>query len=62
MKVWEDLLNAYIEQSEDCELWDCELEETVYSGVIEDVYYTKYANMKVGSFGIENGILVVNIY
>lgn len=57
----EDLAELYIEGSEEVRIWDIEKEENVYTGTFNDVVYTDFAEEEVASFGIENGIIVINI-
>lgn len=57
----EDLAGLYIEGSEEVRIWDIEKEENVYTGTFNDVVYTDFAEEEVASFGIENGIIVINI-
>ena len=57
----EDLAGLYIEGSEKVRIWDIEKEENVYTGTFNDVVYTDFAEEEVASFGIENGIIVINI-
>lgn len=57
----EDLAGLYIEGSEEVRIWDIEKEKNVYTGTFNDVVYTDFAEEEVSSFGIENGIIVINI-
>lgn len=56
-----DLADLYIESSEDMQIWDSETQETVFEGSFEESKGSEYADFEVGSFGIENGIIVINI-
>jgi hypothetical protein len=57
-----DLCNAYIDGSDEVEIWSIDKEETVFKGTHDEALYTEYAGEEVGSYGIENGIIVINIY
>ena len=60
MSVYE-LANLYIEGSEDMQIWNGHTQVTVFEGAFDEAKYTKFADCEVLSFGIEDGILVINI-
>lgn len=61
MTVYE-LADLYIESMEDMEIWDGAAEKTVFEGTFDEAIESDYAECEVGSFGIENGIIVINIF
>lgn len=61
MTVYE-LADLYIESVEDMEIWNGNVEETVFKGTFDEAKESDYAECEVGSFGIENGIIVINIF
>ncbi len=56
-----ELCDAYINDSEDMEIWDLEKEETVFSGSFDEAKESDYADCEIGTFGIEQGKIVINI-
>ena len=56
-----DLCNAYINGGEGVEIWDTDKDSTVFIGTHDEATYSEYANKEVGSYGIENGIIAINI-
>ncbi|MDE5965853.1 MAG: hypothetical protein K2G89_03380 [Lachnospiraceae bacterium] len=56
-----DLANLYIESGETMQIWNLDTESTVFEGTFDEAKYSDYADCEVGSFGIENGIIVINI-
>lgn len=55
------LCELYLESSENMEVWDNETEKTVFSGTFHEAQFSEFSDAEVGSFGIENGVIVVNI-
>lgn len=55
------LCELYIESQEEMQVWDNEQEKTVFSGTFHDAQFSEFSDAEVGSFGIENGVIVVNI-
>ena len=60
MSVYE-LANLYIEGSKDMQIWNGNTQETVFEGTFDEAKYSNFADCEVLSFGIEDGILVINI-
>ena len=60
MTVYE-MCNAYIEGGENMQIWSINKEETVFEGTFNDATYSDYSEEEVQSYGIENGIIVLNI-
>lgn len=56
-----DLANLYINDGEDMEIWSSEEDKTVFRGTFDEVKDSDYADCEVETFGIENGIIVINI-
>lgn len=61
MTVYE-LSDLYIESTEEMEIWNGSTEKTVFKGSFDEAKESDYAECEVGSFGIEDGIIVINIY
>lgn len=57
-----DLTDLYIDGMEDMQIWNGTTETTVFEGTLDEAKNSKYADYEVGSFGIENGIIVINIF
>ena len=51
----------YIESSEDMKIWSIEEEKFVFSGTHDEARMSEFASEEVQSFGIEEGIIVINI-
>lgn len=61
-----DLCNLYIDGSENMKIWcgsDAENGEDgiVFEGTFNEAIFSDWENCEVESFGIEDGVLVVNI-
>lgn len=61
-----DLCNLYIEGTEDMKIWcafDAENggDGIVFDGTFDEARFSDFARCEVESFGIEFGVLVVNI-
>lgn len=56
-----DLANYYINPLEEMEIWDIDNEKTLFNGSFVDVKKSKYSDCVIGTFGIENGKIVINI-
>lgn len=50
-----------IEPTDDVKVWSCERGQTVYLGSYKDCATSDFADCTVQSFGIEDGILCINI-
>ena len=61
-----DLCNLYVEGTEDMRIWcafDAENggDGIVFEGAFDEALFSEWKNCEVASFGIENGVLVINI-
>lgn len=56
-----DLADLYIESSENMQIWNLDTESTVFEGSFDEAKESDYADCTVCTFGIENGIIVINI-
>ena len=56
-----ELAELYIEGSDNMEIWEIEKEQTVFNGTFCEAITCEYAEREVGSFGVEDGIIVMNI-
>ena len=56
-----DLLELYIEENDDMEIYDLSNGKTVFKGTVGDCLYSDFAGCEVCSYGVENGKLVVNV-
>ena len=57
-----DLCSLYIEYDEEVVIWSIQEEKEVFRGTFsEAMYSSEFADHTVGSFGIENGIICINI-
>lgn len=61
-----DLCNLYIEDTEDMKIWSASDAENggdgiIFEGTFFEALFTEWKNCEVASFGIENGVLVINI-
>ena len=57
-----DLCSLYIEYDEEVVIWNIQEEKEVFRGTFsEAMYSSEFADYTVGSFGIENGIICINI-
>lgn len=61
MTVYE-LADLYIGSKEDMQIWNGSTEKTVFEGSFDGAKRSNYAEYEVGSFGIENGMIVINIF
>lgn len=61
MTVYE-LADLYLENTEDMQIWNGKTEKTVFEGNFDEAKISDYAECEVGSFGIENGMIVINIF
>lgn len=60
MTVYE-LIDLYINSGENMQIWNGSTGQTVFEGSFEDAKDSRWADCIVESFGIEDGILVINI-
>lgn len=56
-----ELAELYIKSYENVEIWECASQETVYKGTFNEAEVCEYSDNEVTSFGIEDGIIVINI-
>ena len=57
-----DLCSLYIEYDEEVVIWSVQEKKEVFRGTFsEAMYSSEFADYTVGSFGIENGIVCINI-
>lgn len=57
-----DLCSLYIEYDEEVVIWNVQKEKEVFRGTFsEAMYSSEFADYTVSSFGIENGIICINI-
>ena len=57
-----DLCSLYIEYDEEVVIWNIQKDKEVFRVTFsEAMYSSEFADYTVGSFGIENGIICVNI-
>lgn len=56
-----DLCWLYIEDSEEMTIWDLRTEAEVFRGPFDEAMLSDYSDMIVKSYGIENGIICINI-
>lgn len=60
MTVYE-LCELYIDEEEEVRIWSYKEESQVFIGTFCSALLSEYADELVGSFGIEDGIIVINI-
>lgn len=51
----------YIEETEQVCIWSAEEEKDVFMGTYREAQQSQYADETVSSFGIEGGIICINI-
>jgi hypothetical protein len=56
-----DFCSLYIEDTDDATIWGLEANEEIACGTIRELMYCEYSSEIVQSYGIENGILCLNI-
>lgn len=56
-----ELASMALDEDAVCQIWTLQY-ETVFIGSFEEAKHSDYADMKIGSFQIEDGVLVMNIY
>ena len=56
-----DFCFLYIEDGENVAIWSAEEEKNVFEGTFREAMDSDYAYEEVNSFGIENGIICINI-
>ena len=57
-----DLCSLYIEYDEEVVIWNIQKEKEVFRGTFSEAMYSiEFADYTEGSFGIENGIICINI-
>ena len=57
-----DLCSLYIEYDEEVVIWNVQKGKEVFRGTFsEAMYSSEFADYTVSSFGIENGIICINI-
>ena len=57
-----DLCSLYIEYDEEVVIWNVQKKKEVFRGTFsEAMYSSEFADYTVSSFGIENGIICINI-
>lgn len=60
MTVYE-LAELYLEKGEEMQIWDVDSEANVFQGSFDEVMGSRYADTDVASFGIEDGMIVINV-
>lgn len=60
MTVYE-MCDAYIEGDEQVQIWSNDKESTVFEGTFNEAMDSDFSDEEVMSYGIENGIIVLNI-
>ena len=56
-----DFCFLYIEDAEEVVIWSAEEEKNVFEGTFREAMNSNFAYEEVQSFGIENGIICINI-
>ena len=56
-----ELCELYIESEETMTIFSMEEERTVFEGSFNEAMYSDYSEEEVGSFGIEDGMICINI-
>lgn len=56
-----ELCNLYVEDGETMKIYSCDAEKDVFHGTFREAMYSKYSDMEVSSFDIENGKICINI-
>lgn len=56
-----DLCSLYIEDTEEVKIYSISKEEYVFDGFFREATYCDYSDDDVQSFGIEDGIICINI-
>lgn len=56
-----DFCSLYIEDTDDMTIWSIDTGEEIACGTVRELMYCEYSAEVVQSFGIENGILCLNI-
>lgn len=56
-----EMCHLYIEGGEQMQIWSIDEEKTVFDGTFYDVMTSDFSEEEVQSYGIENGIIVMNI-
>ncbi len=51
----------YIESSESVAIYSHDEERNVFHGTYNEAYFSEYADEEICSFGIEDGIICINI-
>lgn len=60
MTVYE-LADLYLCKTEIMQIWSVDAENTVFEGSFDEAKESEYAECEVTSFGIEDGMIVINI-
>lgn len=60
MTVYE-LCEFYVDEEAEVRIWSGEEESQVFLGTFHSASLSKYADKLIGSFGIEDGVIVINI-
>lgn len=56
-----DFCALYIEDGEEVVIWSAFKGSNVFRGTFNEAQFSRYAICEVNSFGIENGIICINI-
>lgn len=56
-----DLCSLYIEGCDDVIIYSFEADENVFEGTFDEAMRSEFADYDVETFGIENGIICINI-
>ena len=56
-----DLCSLYIEDTEEVKIYSFDKDEVVFSGFFREATFCDYSDEEVCSFGIEDGIICINI-
>lgn len=56
-----EFCELYIESTDSVAIYDCTTEQNVFEGTYREASYSEYEGETICSFGIENGIICINI-
>lgn len=56
-----ELCNLYIEPTETMTIFDNETGKNVFEGSFREAMQSEYSDAEIGSFGIEDGMICINI-
>lgn len=60
MTVYE-LCELYIESGDEMTIYSMEENENVFRGTFSEAMYSEFSDEEIGSFGIEDGMICINI-